>query len=88
MKEFDVLCRELEEMDGATYTALLAEKAARVLPALAAVSDSGVDMQTGRNAGMETAGVLWGFRGETELKENGAAHLVRSAGELLQLALS
>lgn len=43
MKEFDVLCRELEEMDGATYTALLAEKAARVLPALAAVSDSGVD---------------------------------------------
>lgn len=49
------------------------------------VGDSGVDMQTGQNAGMETAGVLWGFRDEAELKANGAAHLVRSAEELRSL---
>ena len=49
------------------------------------VGDSGVDMQTGRSAGFETVGVLWGFRGEAELRENGAAHLVRSAGEILAL---
>lgn len=51
------------------------------------VGDSGVDMQTGRNAGMETAGVLWGFRGADELTENGAAHLVDSAEALLPLIL-
>ncbi len=49
------------------------------------VGDSGVDMQTGKNAGFETVGVLWGFRGEAELKENGAVHLVRSAAEILDI---
>ena len=29
-------------------------------------------MDTGRNASMETVGVLWGFRGREELLENGA----------------
>ena len=33
------------------------------------VGDSGVDMQTGRNAGMVPCGVLWGFRDEAELRE-------------------
>ena len=41
-------------------------------------------MQTGCNAGFETVGVLWGFRGEAELKENGAAHLVDSAEAVLK----
>ncbi len=43
MKEFDLLCREFEEMDGLTYTALLAEKSAHVLPALAAVTADGME---------------------------------------------
>lgn len=43
MKEFNLLCREFEEMDGATYTALLAEKSAHVLPALAAVTADGME---------------------------------------------
>ncbi len=42
MKEFDMLCREYEEMDAATYTLLLAEKSATVLPALAAVTEGGL----------------------------------------------
>ncbi len=36
------------------------------------VGDSGVDMKTGRAAGIFTVGVLWGFRDRKELVENGA----------------
>ncbi len=50
------------------------------------VGDSGVDMQTGRNAGMVPCGVLWGFRGEEELRENGAEFLVKTAEELYAVA--
>ena len=38
---------------------------------IAYVGDSDVDMQTGRNAGVTTIGVTWGFRSRQEL-ENGA----------------
>ena len=34
--------------------------------------DTSTDMQTGKNAGIFTVGVLWGFRGREELLENGA----------------
>ncbi|MGN0479322.1 MAG: HAD family hydrolase [Hominenteromicrobium sp.] len=51
------------------------------------VGDSGVDMQTGANAGIVTAGVTWGFRDADELKENGAVHLADDAETLLQLIL-
>lgn len=51
------------------------------------VGDSGVDMQTGRNAGMIPCGVLWGFRDEAELRENGAALLASTAQELRDAAL-
>lgn len=48
--------------------------------------DSGVDMQTGCNAGMHPCGVLWGFRGEQELRENGAEFLAYTAEELFAIA--
>lgn len=51
------------------------------------IGDSGVDMQTGRNAGMTPCGVLWGFRGEDELKENGAKFLVSTAAQLYDIAV-
>lgn len=51
------------------------------------VGDSGVDMQTGANAGVPTAGVTWGFRGAEELRQNGADHLVDSAEALGRLIL-
>lgn len=48
------------------------------------IGDSGVDMQTAKNAGIESIGVTWGFRPAEELKVNGANHLVNSPKEILQ----
>lgn len=48
------------------------------------VGDSGVDMQTALNAGVESVGVAWGFRSEEELQENGAVHIVHQAEEILR----
>ncbi len=39
------------------------------------VGDSDVDMMTARNAGVESAGAVWGFRGEKELAASGADHI-------------
>ena len=49
------------------------------------VGDSGVDMQTARNAGVESVGVTWGFRDEAELREHGARHIVHGAEDILPL---
>lgn len=46
------------------------------------VGDSGVDMQTARNAGLFSIGVTWGFRPRTELEANGAGHLIDAPAEL------
>lgn len=46
------------------------------------IGDSGVDMETGRNAGMITVGVTWGFREIEELTEHGAIHIAHSSQEL------
>ncbi|MEG2378184.1 MAG: HAD family hydrolase [Clostridia bacterium] len=51
------------------------------------IGDSGVDMCTGNAAGMVTAGVLWGFRPESELRLHDAAHIVTAPCELLPLAV-
>ena len=50
------------------------------------VGDSGVDMDCAGRAGMQAAGVLWGFRSREELKENGADWLIRHPSELPDLA--
>lgn len=49
------------------------------------VGDSGVDMQTARNAGVESVGVAWGFRSVEELLENGASHIIHKAEEILRI---
>ncbi len=49
------------------------------------VGDSGTDMKTGKNAGMDTVGVGWGFRGFPELKENGAVYLAETVQDILDL---
>ncbi len=47
------------------------------------IGDTDVDMQTGKNAGIFTIGVLWGFRDEDELIKNGADVIVSKPGEIL-----
>lgn len=51
------------------------------------VGDSGVDMETGKNAGMDPCGVLWGFRGREELLSHGALFLAEDAAALRRLLL-
>lgn len=48
------------------------------------VGDSSVDILTGRNCGVFTVGVNWGFRPVKELQEHGADRIVKSPEELLQ----
>ena len=52
------------------------------------IGDSGTDMDTDKNAGMDTAGCLWGFRGETELREHSAVYLLKKAEEAAPLFLT
>ena len=52
------------------------------------VGDSGVDIKTGKAAGMATAGVSWGFRSVQELTENNADVIVNSPLELEQYVVS
>lgn len=46
------------------------------------LGDSGMDMAAAVRAGMLPVGVLWGFRGAAELKENGARYLLSRPQEL------
>jgi phosphoglycolate phosphatase len=47
------------------------------------IGDSSTDMDTARNAGLVSVGVLWGFRTKEELLEHGAHRLVAKPRELL-----
>lgn len=49
------------------------------------VGDTDVDMKTGKSANMYTVGVLWGFRDEKELIENGADKIVSKPNEIVEL---
>ena len=51
------------------------------------VGDSNTDMQTGHNAGMDTVGCAWGFRGEQELRENQATYIAYTAEDIRNLFL-
>ena len=49
------------------------------------VGDTSMDMNCGNAAGMETVGVLWGFRPREELVPSGARELITEPDELLRL---
>lgn len=51
------------------------------------VGDSGVDMQTARNAGVTAVGVTWGFRQRAELEEFSPQYIINSANEILDIIL-
>ena len=48
------------------------------------IGDAEVDAATGKNAGLKTIGVLWGFRDRKTLETAGADHLIERPEELLQ----
>ena len=48
------------------------------------IGDSGVDMQTAKNAGFTPLGVLWGFRKKDELIENGAKYIAQKPPDILK----
>lgn len=47
------------------------------------IGDSGVDMQTAKNAGLTAVGVTWGFRSRAVLAESGAELLADDPSQLL-----
>ena len=49
------------------------------------VGDSYVDMETGKNAGILTCGVTYGFRPLKEIQESGCDFLIQSPQEILKL---
>ena len=49
------------------------------------VGDTSTDMQTGKNAGLKTIGVSWGFRSVNELKDNGADFIVNNPNEIIKI---
>ncbi len=49
------------------------------------VGDTAVDMETGKNAGFYTIGVLWGFRDRKELEEAGADFIAEKPEDILKL---
>ena len=49
------------------------------------IGDSGVDMQTAINAGVDACGVTWGFRTREELESYNPKHIVDSPEQILEL---
>lgn len=49
------------------------------------VGDSEVDINTAKNAGVKSVGVIWGFRGRGELESAGADYLVNKPEEILRI---
>ena len=49
------------------------------------IGDSDVDIQTGRNSGVATVGVTWGFRTPEELRAAGCTTLIDRPEQLLNL---
>ena len=51
------------------------------------IGDTATDMKCANAAGMESIGVLWGFRTEAELLENGAKHIAKTPADMVKIIL-
>ncbi|MFR9309331.1 HAD family hydrolase [Hydrogeniiclostridium mannosilyticum] len=49
------------------------------------IGDTDVDMKTAAAAGMDSVGVLWGFRGREELERNHACFLAQHPADILEI---
>ena len=61
---------------------LISEKLGIPVSEMLYVGDTNTDMQTGKNAGAFTVGVLWGFRDRAELEANHADAIIAHPREL------
>lgn len=84
---FDVIQGQVEEIakkpspDGVF---LISEKLGIPVDEMLYMGDTDTDMQTGKNAGAFTIGVLWGFRDRAELEENHADAIIAHPLQLLE----
>lgn len=85
---FDAVYGKLEgyptKPDAALTLKLMAELDAKPENCIL-VGDSGMDMAAAKNAACKGLGVLWGFRTEAELTENGADYIVTKPSEILKI---
>lgn len=51
------------------------------------IGDTPTDVLTGKNAGMNTIGVTWGFRRRTELEENESDFIVERPSEIMKIIM-
>lgn len=49
------------------------------------IGDSKTDIQTAKNANMDSIGVLWGFRDLKELQANGATYIAKKPEDILKI---
>ena len=49
------------------------------------IGDTATDMKTGKNSGLYTIGVLWGFRDREELENGGADKIIAHPSELVEI---
>lgn len=52
------------------------------------IGDSDIDMRTGKNTGMTTFGVAWGYRSVELLKETGADEIIYKTNDLSKILLN
>lgn len=51
------------------------------------IGDSNVDVEVGKNAGIETIGCVWGFRGREELETAGADFIAETVDDIVKFIL-
>lgn len=51
------------------------------------IGDSNVDVQTAKNAGIESIGCVWGFRGRAELESEGADFIAEKPADIADIIL-
>jgi len=79
---------EIPKKPDASAALLIAKDLEKDVKSIYFVGDTKIDMQTAKNAGMIAIGVLWGFRDEKELKDNGADFIVSNTDELYNILIS
>ncbi len=85
---FDVICGKADDIPAKpdpTGTLRTMQKLCVKPDECIFIGDSGVDVLTGSRSGAVAVGETWGYRDETELKQNGARFIIHSPMELLKL---